>query len=173
MFKVALTLACLACAGQARKVHAKDRGFSQEDSEANLAQLLLALNPALAFKPSAPGALPRARSVSRLTRAMMEEPEAKPDAGIAKAEPKPKQDALPTWEDSMRSMRQKTDGLTVDQDGKNNMWSTQSSKMTFAEEKTQLETLGPLLGGLLLILLGLPLLPVIFAGNEDQVGFEG
>mmetsp|Transcript_115294 Transcript_115294/g.187851 ORF Transcript_115294/g.187851 Transcript_115294/m.187851 type:complete len:174 (-) Transcript_115294:48-569(-) len=173
MFKVALTLACLACAGQARKVHAKDRGFSQEDSEANLAQLLLALNPALAFKPSAPGALPRARSVSRLTRAMMEEPEAKPDAGIAKAEPKPKQDALPTWEDSMRSMRQKTDGLTVDQDGKNNMWSTQSSKMTFKEEeKVGLQKYGDLLGSVLIIALLLPLFPIIFAGNEDQVGFN-
>mmetsp|Transcript_145222 Transcript_145222/g.256024 ORF Transcript_145222/g.256024 Transcript_145222/m.256024 type:complete len:158 (+) Transcript_145222:94-567(+) len=157
MSNFVLVLACLTCAGHARRVQSP----SQTDPRAELSTLLEALNVAAGFNPSVQQV--RSSVGNLATTRSRQLPLMEEDAGIQKATPKP----------ADVSINPSTAGLTVDQDGKNNMWSTQSSKMTFAEEKTQLETLGPLLGGLLLILLGLPLLPVIFAGNEDQVGFEG
>mmetsp|Transcript_26915 Transcript_26915/g.49123 ORF Transcript_26915/g.49123 Transcript_26915/m.49123 type:complete len:158 (+) Transcript_26915:84-557(+) len=157
MSNFVLVLACLTCAGHARRV----QSHSQTDQRTELSMLLEALNLAAGFNPS----VQQVRSsVSRLASTRpRQSPLMKEDAGIQKATPKP----------ADVSINPSTAGLTVDQDGKNNMWSTQSSKMTFKEEeKVGLQKYGDLLGSVLIIALLLPLFPIIFAGNEDQVGFQ-
>mmetsp|Transcript_151125 Transcript_151125/g.275139 ORF Transcript_151125/g.275139 Transcript_151125/m.275139 type:complete len:160 (-) Transcript_151125:96-575(-) len=159
MSNFVLVLACLTCAGHARRV----QSHSQTDQRTELSMLLEALNLAAGFNPS----VQQVRSsVSRLASTRpRQSPLMKEDAGIQKAEPTPKPADV--------SINPSTAGLTVDQDGKNNMWSTQSSKMTFKEEeKVGLQKYGDLLGSVLIIALLLPLFPIIFAGNEDQVGFQ-
>merc|ERR1719453_2350672 len=59
-------------------------------------------------------------------------------------------------------------GATVDQDGKSNVWAVEPSMKVDKKDKGML-AFAPVVGVAALALLSIPLLPLLFAANPDQV----
>ena len=60
-------------------------------------------------------------------------------------------------------------GGTVDQDGKSNVWAVEPAMQVDKTEKSGLLKFAPIIGIAVLAAAALPLLPVLFAANPDQV----